>query len=83
MPSPLDLFKKAYKKGAPKTGIPNKLRPVKASKVSDSKTISPMATGAQSIMSEAYKKAHPDRFEENIKSVATNGSGKPKTKTSR
>ena len=82
MPSPLDLFKKAYKKGAPKTGI-SKPKPIKAARVIESKTISPMASDAQSIMSEAYKKAHPDRFEENIKSVATNGSGKPKTKTSR
>ena len=62
------------KKGAPKTGI-SKPKPIKASKVSDSKTISPMASGAQSIMSEAYKKAHPEP-----KWVAGRGQSKPAVK---
>jgi len=70
----LDLFKKAYKKGAPKTGI-SKPKPIRAARVIESKTISPMASDAQSIMSEAYKKEHS-----NFKWVANSGQTKPVVK---
>ena len=77
--SALDLFKQAYK-GAVKQIAPMKVKPLKMHNIKDSKTLSPLADGANSLMTEAYKKDHPNQFE-NMKNSTPGGKPKAVRKT--